>query len=141
MNKNKTEDTAVRPALFDRIFKPRTITLSNGHTVQQPVSRAPFIALLVVAVVLISARMTGFSFKTLIERGGQLGYILGRIFHPNWSYFRGFWVEADRANTMKLMNALTETIKKYSPQRVDHCYLALNRAFGLDGRKAARFAV
>ena len=111
MNKNKTEDTAVRPALFDRIFKPRTITLSNGHTVQQPVSRAPFIALLVVAVVLISARMTGFSFKTLIERGGQLGYILGRIFHPNWSYFRGFWVEADRANTMKLMNALTDTIK------------------------------
>ena len=111
MNKNKTEDTAVRPALFDRIFKPRTITLSNGHTVQQPVSRAPFIALLVVAVVLISARMTGFSFKILIERGSQLGYILGRIFHPNWSYFRGFWVEADRANTMKLMNALTDTIK------------------------------
>ena len=31
MNKNKTEDTAVRPALFDRIFKPRTITLSNGE--------------------------------------------------------------------------------------------------------------
>ena len=39
-----------------------------------------------------------------------------------------------------LMNALTETIKKYSPQRVDHSYLALNRAFGLDGRKAAIFA-
>ena len=39
-----------------------------------------------------------------------------------------------------LMNALTETIKKYSPQRVDHSYLALNRAFGLDGRQAALFA-
>ena len=27
----------------------------------------------VIAVVLISARMTGFSFKILFERGGQLG--------------------------------------------------------------------
>jgi len=33
-----------------------------------------------------------------------------------------------------------EIIKKYSPQRVDHSYLALNRAFGLDGRKAELFA-
>lgn len=39
-----------------------------------------------------------------------------------------------------LMNAMTEIVKKYTPQRVDHSYLALNRAFGLDGRKAAIFA-
>ena len=111
MNKRNSESAPVKPALFDRIFKPRTITLSNGHTVQQPVPRGPFIATLVVAVVLISARMTGFDFRILVERGNQLGYILGRIFHPDWSYFRGFWVEADRANTMKLMGALTDTIK------------------------------
>jgi len=42
--------------------------------------------------------------------------------------------------TSPLMNALTETVKKYSPQRVDHSYLALNRAFGLDGRPAEIFA-
>ena len=39
-----------------------------------------------------------------------------------------------------LMNALSEIVKKYSPQRVDHSYAALNRAFGLDGRKASLFA-
>ena len=39
-----------------------------------------------------------------------------------------------------LLNAMTEIIKKYSPQRVDHSYLALNRAFGLDGREAEIFA-
>lgn len=111
MKKNQVPDTALKPALFDRIFKPRTITLANGHTVQQPVSRGPFIAAVMIIVVLVSARMTGFDFKMLIERGNQLGYILGRIFHPDWSYFRGFWVEADRANTMKLMNALMDTIK------------------------------
>jgi len=34
-----------------------------------------------------------------------------------------------------LLNAFTETIKKYTPQRVDHSFLALNRAFGLDGHR------
>ena len=111
MKNNQTDTPVVKPALFDRVFKPRTVTLSNGHTVQKPVSRGPFVAVLVIAVVLISARMTGFSFKILAERGYQLGYILGRIFHPDWSYFRGFWAEADRANTVKLFNALFDTIK------------------------------
>ena len=111
MKKNQSTDVAVKPALFDRVFKPKTVTLANGHTVQKPVSRAPFIAVIVIAVVLISARMTGFSFRIIAERGNQLGYILGRIFHPDWSYFRGFWVEADRANTVKLFNALLDTIK------------------------------
>jgi len=39
-----------------------------------------------------------------------------------------------------LLNAFTETVKKYPTQRMDHSYLALNRAFGLDGRQAAIFA-
>ena len=111
MKNNQATEAAVRPALFDRVFKPRTVTLPNGHTVQKPVSRAPFIAVIVAAVVFISARMTGFDFKTLAERGYQLGYILGRIFHPDWSYFRGIWAEADRANTLKLFSALMDTIK------------------------------
>ena len=29
--------------LFDRIFKPKTILLENGHTVEKPVSRKPLI--------------------------------------------------------------------------------------------------
>ncbi len=34
-----------------------------------------------------------------------------------------------------LLNAFTETIKKYTPLRVDHSYMALNRCFGLDGNR------
>ena len=33
------------------------------------------------------------------------------------------------------LNAMTETVKKYTPQRVDRSYRALNIAFCLDGRK------
>ncbi len=104
--KKKTAEAAYKTPLLDRIIKPRTITLPNGHTVQKPVSRTPFIAVIVLAVIIISAKVTGFDFAIIINRGYQLGYILGRIFHPNWSYFGG-----DAANTAKLFNALFDTIK------------------------------
>ena len=104
--KKKTAEAAYKTPLLDRIIKPRTITLPNGHTVQKPVSRTPFIAVAVMAAILISAHVTGFDFRIIINRGYQLGYILGRIFHPNWSYFGG-----DAANTAKLFNALFDTIK------------------------------
>lgn len=104
--KKKTTEAAYRTPLLDRIIKPKTITLPNGHTVLKPVSRTPFIAVIVLAVIIISARVTGFDFRIIINRGYQLGYILGRIFHPNWSYFGG-----DAANTAKLFSALFDTIK------------------------------
>ncbi len=104
--KKTTVETAYKTPLLDKIIKPRTITLPNGHTVQQPVSRTPFIAVIVLAVIYISAKVTGFDFRVIINRGYQLGYILGRIFHPNWSYFGG-----DAANTAKLFSALFDTIK------------------------------
>ena len=104
--KKKTVEASVRVPLLDRIIPPRTITLSNGHTVQKPVSRTPLITVLVIAIIWVSAVVTGFDFRIIIERGHQLGYILGRIFQPNWSYFGG-----DAANTQKLMGALFDTIK------------------------------
>jgi len=106
MKKHQAAAKPVRTPLLDRIIKPKTITLPNGHTVKKPVSRTPFIAVLVVAVIWISAVVTGFDFRILMERGHQLGYILGRIFQPNWSYFGG-----DAANTQKLLTALFDTIK------------------------------
>ena len=104
--KKKTAEAAYKTPLLDRIIKPRVITLPNGHTVQKPISRTPFIVVIVLAVIYISAKVTGFDFGIIINRGYQLGYILGRIFQPNWSYFGG-----DAANTAKLFNALFDTIK------------------------------
>ena len=104
--KKTTSETAYHEPLFDRIIPPRTITLPNGHTVKKPVSRVPLIAVIVIAVIWISAKVTGFDFSIIIKRGYQLGYILGRIFNPNWSYFG-----VDPANTSKLFSALFDTIK------------------------------
>ncbi len=73
--------------LFDRIFKPKTILLSNGHTVEKPVSRRPLIYTCVLLAIIISVKMTGFDFSIIITRGHYLTDILVKIFHPTWSYF------------------------------------------------------
>ena len=105
-DRQSSAERAVKTPLLDRIIPPREITLPNGHSVKKPISRTPFISIIVIAVILISAKVTEFDFGIIISRGYQLGYILGRIFHPNWSYFGG-----DAANTAKLMGALLDTIK------------------------------
>ena len=69
--KKKTAEAAYKTPLLDRIIKPRTITLPNGHTVQKPVSRTPFIAVIVLIVIYISAKVTGFDFGIIIISGAS----------------------------------------------------------------------
>lgn len=83
----KKIEAAYRVPLFDRIFKPETITLPNGHTVSRPRSRTPLIAAILIAVVWASIQLTGFDIGIIIRRGHQFTYILAHIFHPNFSYF------------------------------------------------------
>ena len=79
--------------------------------------------------------------RSCIVRAAELGVINSCDILPVYREFKKPSHEEFREPTRwSLMNALSEIVKKYSPQRVDHSYLALNRAFGLDGRKAALFA-
>ena len=79
--------------------------------------------------------------RSCIVRAAELGVInscdILSVFHEFKSPSHEEFAEPTR---WSLLNSITEIVKKYSPQRVDHSYLALNRAFGLDGRKAAIFA-
>jgi len=79
--------------------------------------------------------------RSCIVRAAELGVINSSDILPVFREFKEpSHVEFKEATRWSLLNAFTETVKKYSPQRVDHSYLALNRAFGLDGRPAALFA-
>ena len=79
--------------------------------------------------------------RSCIVRAAELGVINSSDILPVYREFKQpSHEEFSEPTRWSLMNAFTETIKKYSPQRVDHSYLALNRAFGLDGREAAIFA-
>ena len=83
-----TAQNGKKTALFDRIFRPQHIVLSNGHSVDRPRSRMPLILILLVAGVYISAVATKFDLGMFIKRANQLPVILGRIFHPNFGFIK-----------------------------------------------------
>jgi len=79
--------------------------------------------------------------RSCIVRAAELGVINSCDILPVFREFKKpSHEEFQEPTRWSLLNAFTETVKKYTPQRVDRTYLALNRAFGLDGRQAAIFA-
>ncbi len=77
--------------IYDKIFRPVTFTLDNGKTVQKKASRAPVVIIVLLAMTILSVRITGFNFKTLAERGGQFFKMLNDMFPPKWSYMSKVW--------------------------------------------------
>lgn len=78
-------------SFYDKIFKPKTITLANGHSVQKRASRMPVILIFLLAAVIFSGYITGFNLAILQKRGHQFFVILGQIFHPDLSYTSTVW--------------------------------------------------
>ena len=64
----KKAAAAYREPLFDRIFKPEIITLSNGHSVKRPRSRVPLISLTAAPSVPTASGV--FQSKTLMKSSG-----------------------------------------------------------------------
>ncbi len=107
MKKNKV-------SLFDRIFKPEIITLSNGHSVERKRSRMPLIILILLIVLYFSIQLTGFDLMIVIQRTGkQLGAILGKIFKPNFAFLPNVW------------GPLIDTIKMSLLGTIIGCFFAL----------------
>ena len=76
--------------------------------------------------------------RSRIVRAAELGAINSSDIVPVFKEFKNPRHEEFAEPTRwSLLNAFTETIKKYTPQRVDHSYLALNKCFGLDGNYPA----
>ena len=78
----KTASSEPRAPLFDRIFRPETITLQNGHIVLRPRSRTPLIAALVALALFLSVQVTGFDLAIVARRANQLTKILARSSAP-----------------------------------------------------------
>lgn len=110
---SKSMELKPKVALFDRIFKPQHIVLSNGHEVDRPRSRTPLIVICLLIVIVISIQLTGFDLQIIITRFYQLKAILGKIFHPQWSYYT------------KVIGPLFDTIKMSMLGSVVGCLLAL----------------
>ena len=74
--------------------------------------------------------------RSRIVRAAEIGAINSSDIVPVFREFKQPRHEKFTEPTRwSLLNAFTETIKKYTPQRVDYSYSALNRCFGLDGNR------
>ena len=102
-----------KPDLFDRIFKPKHIVLENGHSIDAPRSRTPLILIVTLTIVIISLKVTNFNLHTVVSRIYQMWAILGKIFHPKWSFFP------------KVTGPLLDTIKMSILGSITGCLLAL----------------
>ena len=79
--------------------------------------------------------------RSTIVRAAEIGAINSSDIVPVFREFKNpCHEEFTEPTRWNLLNAFTETIKKYTPQRVDCSYSALNRAFGLDGSRPELWA-
>ena len=105
----KKAEAGYRMPLFDRVFKPKTIQLSNGHTVQQPRSRMPLILILLAATVWLSVKLTGESsdtyYPTQNSRYGSVtvdgGKVLARL-RGTWKCTSGDRTLRFSGNTLRM---------------------------------------
>lgn len=91
--------------LYDKIFKPKTMRLANGKTVEERASRLPVILLALVAASVLSVKVTGFNLSTLVTRGNQFFVILGQMFPPNASYLSSIWTPLFDTIKMSLLGS------------------------------------
>jgi len=78
-------------SIYDKIFPPKKMVLSNGKTVLKPASRLPLIILILVLFTALSVKITGFDLGVLRERGSQFFVILGMMAPPEWGYSAQVW--------------------------------------------------
>lgn len=110
---NPHEQDKPRVKLFDRVFRPQHITLANGHTVERPRSRTPFILALLALIIWWALKMTGFSPKIIVDRFSELVVLFKKIAQPKWAFFP------------KVIKPLFDTIKMSVLGTVIGCALAL----------------
>jgi len=77
--------------MFNKIFPPKEITLSNGKVVHQQRSQVPLIMLFLIVSIALSAQFTGFSFEVLVRRIHQFFIIIRQMIPPDWSSFPSVW--------------------------------------------------
>ena len=81
----------IRLTAFDRVFKPKTVTLPSGATVTRRASRVPLAALFILALSVFSIQVTKFNPTVLAARGSAFFDILRAMVPPNWSYMGDVW--------------------------------------------------
>lgn len=68
------------------IFSPEKIVLSDGKEIKPPKPLTPYVVIGLFFAIILSIKVTGFQFSTLIERRSEFFSIIAKIFPPDFSY-------------------------------------------------------
>lgn len=110
---DENTSVVVKETLYDKIFRPQTIVLENGHSVVRRRSRTPLILILLALAIVWSLHMTEFDLGLVVRKFGKMLDLLEKIFQPDWSFFP------------KVVSPLLDTIKMSVLGTVIGCALAL----------------
>ena len=77
--------------MFDKIFKPKKISLPNGKTVLQKRSRVPLIIIALIICIAISVDYTNFKISTIFTDGYKFFDIIIDMIPPTWEYLSNIW--------------------------------------------------
>ncbi len=92
--------------MYDKLFPPKKIHMTNGTIVLEKRSRIPLILILLAIAILASIRFTDFSFQVLFTRIGQFFIIIGDMVPPHWHYFLKLWSPLMDTIKMSLLGSL-----------------------------------
>ncbi|MCU6708720.1 phosphonate ABC transporter, permease protein PhnE [Paenibacillus sp. J5C_2022] len=92
--------------MLDKLFPPKTLTLSDGKVVLQKRSRLPLVLLLLAVCTVVSAEFTGFSFIVLRTRIHEFFTIVGAMIPPDWSSLSRIWPPLLDTIKMSLLGSL-----------------------------------
>ncbi len=94
-------------SIYDKIFKPHVYTLPNGKSVEKKASRAPIYIIIILAMCVLSVKITGFDMAMLTQRIGQFFVILGDMFRaPQTAYIKYVWGPLFDTIKMSLLGSL-----------------------------------
>ncbi len=110
---DENTSVVVKETLYDKIFRPQTIVLENGHSVVRRRSRTPLILILLALAIVWSLHMTEFDIGLVVRKFNKMLDLLEKIFQPDWSFFP------------KVISPLLDTIKMSVLGTVIGCALAL----------------
>lgn len=110
---DENTSVVVKETLYDKIFRPQTIVLENGHSVVRRRSRTPLILILLALAIVWSLHMTEFDIGLVVRKFNKMLDLLEKIFQPDWSFFP------------KVVSPLLDTIKMSVLGTVIGCALAL----------------
>ena len=94
-------------SIYDKVFKPHVYTLPNGKSVEKKASRGPVYAIIILAMCILSVKITGFNMTVLAQRIGEFFVIIGDMFKsPRLEFMDYVWGPVFDTIKMSLLGSL-----------------------------------